>query len=92
MTWDEASIETLKALRRQGLSFGEIGKAIGCSRNCVCGAVQRHIHNHHGRRARYRAKSYLCVSVSAQWTETALTEPYAAFKARKQAERAAARP
>ena len=91
--WNEASIERLKDLRREGLSFREIGKAMGCSRMAVCGAVSRYIHGY----VRWTGgKKYVRVAGRPvgnphRWTDNALTEPYAAFKARKQAERAAAR-
>lgn len=41
MSWNDEQIETLKKLAAEGLSSGQIGKAIGKTRNAVIGKCHR---------------------------------------------------
>ena len=41
MPWESAEVKTLKALRAEGKSFGQIAKLVGRSRSAVAGKLSR---------------------------------------------------
>jgi GcrA cell cycle regulator len=41
MSWDEKDLTLLKELRALGHSAAQIARALGCSRNAVCGRLTR---------------------------------------------------
>jgi hypothetical protein len=41
MNWTEDRVATLVRMAAEGKSFGEVGEALGCTRNCVAGKANR---------------------------------------------------
>lgn len=83
-------LEQIETLLAEGLTFRQIGNKLGVTRATVAGMVARHIRC--GRReprppAKVREPNP--DGLGASWTEAKLTEPWAQYHARKQAERAA---
>lgn len=76
-------LEELRALRRDGMSFSQIGRIMGRSRGSVAKAVWAYVlENGHGHGPRSRRRGF--------WDETDLIEPYAEFKRRREHERSQA--
>lgn len=82
MTWTPERIEQLHALKATGLSHAKIARIMGLTVNQVCGRVTR---DNGYKRQYYPKPKKPCMSGS--WDDK-LVEPWSAFKARRQAERA----
>lgn len=86
MEWNAAAIIGLQALLDAKLTYTEISKRLGVSRSAIAGAVRRHIqHNYDNRKSARKQKP------RATPTHNRMVEPWAAYTARKQKERAEAR-
>jgi hypothetical protein len=83
--WPDWRVAQLVELRDQGLSYAQAGKVLGCTRNAVSRAVRTYIHGIRDEDAR-RPPEHQRRHTSL-WTEAKLTEPWAAWSARRKAER-----
>lgn len=83
--WTTKEIETIEALKAEGLSYAEIAPRLGRTRNAVAGAVRRHIHKIPDTRQRHkpRIRTGANKGLTGTWTERALTETWAERKARR---------
>lgn len=93
--WTPERDEEVKRLRRDGLSYTQIGAMMGCTRNAALG---RHSRLMKPPKKAERQTPLIKQSGSRGkpvggngWTEGVLTEPWTVYSARKKAERAAKR-
>lgn len=87
--WSELStkeryLAVLRLVRRQGLTYAAAGKILGCSKNCISGALFRAEGKDKGRDRRKTTPR----QDRHKWSETSMTETWAEFRKRKAAERA----
>lgn len=76
--WD-TKLPILLQLRAEGKTYAECGFLLGCGKNAIHEKLKKF--------ARPYAAKVASSGYSGRWTEEALTEPWAHYRARKVAER-----
>lgn len=84
MTWTDERTAALANMRQQGLSVGTMARKLGLSRGSIAGKLSR-LEGRSGNDRRFKGRE--TYHLRGDWDNKTF-EPYTAFKARKQAERA----